>query len=123
MTAAVARKPKPGPLPPRVIGHRGAAALAPENTLAGFRKALQPSRDIDAVAVYIPITDDHITGIYADAKLYPTIGIDPGVVLGQSSLYVEPATDGVNGALELGEKPIACAPDEPAAILGNFGLD
>lgn len=27
--------------PPRIIGHRGAAGLAPENTLAGFRKAAE----------------------------------------------------------------------------------
>lgn len=26
---------------PRIVGHRGAAALAPENTLAGFRKAAE----------------------------------------------------------------------------------
>jgi glycerophosphoryl diester phosphodiesterase len=41
MTAAAARKPRAPHAPPRVIGHRGAAGLAPENTLAGFRKAAE----------------------------------------------------------------------------------
>jgi len=41
MTAAAARKPRPAPAPPRLVGHRGAAGLAPENTPAGFRKAAE----------------------------------------------------------------------------------
>lgn len=39
MTASAARKSKPGHALPRVIGHRGACGLAPENTIASFRKA------------------------------------------------------------------------------------
>ncbi|HKX08857.1 MAG TPA: glycerophosphodiester phosphodiesterase [Stellaceae bacterium] len=39
MTASAARKSKPGHALPRVIGHRGACGLAPENTVASFRKA------------------------------------------------------------------------------------
>ena len=41
MTASAARKSKPGHALPRVIGHRGAAGLAPENTVASFRKAAE----------------------------------------------------------------------------------
>jgi glycerophosphoryl diester phosphodiesterase len=41
MTAAAARQRKPGHALPRVIGHRGAAGLAPENTVASFRKAAE----------------------------------------------------------------------------------
>jgi len=39
MTAAAARRPRPVDGLPRLIGHRGAADLAAENTEAGFRKA------------------------------------------------------------------------------------
>ncbi|MGE5200763.1 MAG: glycerophosphodiester phosphodiesterase [Acidobacteriota bacterium] len=39
MTAAAARKPRHSHAPARVIGHRGAAGLAAENTPAAFRKA------------------------------------------------------------------------------------
>ena len=41
MTASAARKSKPGHVLPRVIGHRGACGLAPENTVASFRKAAE----------------------------------------------------------------------------------
>src|SRR5215470_6213239 len=41
MTASVARKSKPGHSLPRLIGHRGACGLAPENTVASFRKAAE----------------------------------------------------------------------------------
>lgn len=34
-------RPNPAPGLPRIIGHRGAAGLAPENTLAGLRKAAE----------------------------------------------------------------------------------
>ena len=41
MTASAARKSKPGHALPRVIGHRGACGLAPENTIVSFRKAAE----------------------------------------------------------------------------------
>ncbi|HKF73442.1 MAG TPA: glycerophosphodiester phosphodiesterase [Stellaceae bacterium] len=41
MTASAARKSRPGHALPRVIGHRGACGLAPENTVASFCKAAE----------------------------------------------------------------------------------
>ena len=40
---------------PQIIAHRGASYLAPENTLAAFRKAMEIASEI---CVY---TNDHIT--------------------------------------------------------------
>ena len=41
MTAAAARRPRHALALPRVIGHRGASGLAPENTPASFRKSAE----------------------------------------------------------------------------------
>lgn len=50
LTLAVADKPEPAPLPPlkhkiAVIAHRGGKAIAPENTLAAFKKAIELGAD------------------------------------------------------------------------------
>ncbi len=41
-----------------VIGHRGASELAPENTLAAFREALQA--DVDMIEVDVQVTADNL---------------------------------------------------------------
>jgi hypothetical protein len=55
--------------------------------------------------------------------LYPAIDLDPGMVFGQPILYIEPAAHRVYRAVKLDQQPIAHAPDQPAAMLGDFGLD
>ena len=58
---------------PRVIGHRGAAALAPENTLAGFRAA----RDAGArwVEFDVRLTADLVPVVIHDATLARVAGM------------------------------------------------
>jgi glycerophosphoryl diester phosphodiesterase len=52
---------------PRVIGHRGAAAAAPENTLAGIRKA----RELGATWIEfdVKLTSDHEAILFHDDRL------------------------------------------------------
>ncbi|HPQ45643.1 MAG TPA: glycerophosphodiester phosphodiesterase [Syntrophales bacterium] len=54
-----------------VIGHRGAAGLAPENTLAAFKRAL--NLGIDAVELDILITADGKIVVHHDFNLKPEI--------------------------------------------------
>jgi glycerophosphoryl diester phosphodiesterase len=56
----------PGPLP-RLIGHRGAAALAPENTLAGLRAAAETG--VWWVEVDTRLTADGVPVLMHDATL------------------------------------------------------
>jgi glycerophosphoryl diester phosphodiesterase len=54
-----------------VIGHRGAAGLAPENTLAAFRTAFD--QGVDAVEMDVQLTRDGKLVVYHDFTLKPEI--------------------------------------------------
>jgi glycerophosphoryl diester phosphodiesterase len=59
---------------PKVIGHRGAMAYAPENTLASFREAKR--RGATWVETDIKLTVDGVPVVMHDASLKRTTGID-----------------------------------------------
>ncbi|MDH3884385.1 MAG: glycerophosphodiester phosphodiesterase family protein, partial [Desulfobacterales bacterium] len=57
-----------------VIGHRGAAGLLPENTLAGFKKAMELG--VDTIELDIRLTSDNEAVVYHDSRLNPAITRD-----------------------------------------------
>ena len=56
---------------PLTIGHRGAAGLAPENTLAAFKKACELG--VDAVELDVLLTADGTVVVHHDYSLNPEI--------------------------------------------------
>jgi glycerophosphoryl diester phosphodiesterase len=64
---------------PKVIGHRGAMAYAPENTLASFREARR--RGATWVETDIKLTADGVPIVLHDASLKRTTGVDRLVAL------------------------------------------
>jgi len=60
---------------PWVIGHRGAAGLAPENTLAAFSKALDIG--VDALELDVHLSSDLVPVVYHDFTLKPDITRTP----------------------------------------------
>src|SRR3954454_9288568 len=59
---------------PRVIGHRGAMAYAPENTLASFREARR--RGATWVEIDVKLTADGAPIVMHDDSFKRTTGID-----------------------------------------------
>lgn len=59
----------------RVIGHRGAAGLRPENTLAAFSKALEIG--VDVVELDVHLSADGVPVVYHDFTLNPEITRTP----------------------------------------------
>lgn len=57
-----------------VIGHRGAAGLLPENTLAGFKRAIELG--VDAIELDIHLTSDGEAVVCHNARLNPAITRD-----------------------------------------------
>jgi glycerophosphoryl diester phosphodiesterase len=57
-----------------VVGHRGAAGLLPENTLAGFHKAIELG--VDTIELDIHLTSDNEAVVYHDSRLNPAITRD-----------------------------------------------
>ena len=56
---------------PLVVGHRGAAGLAPENTLAAFKKACEIG--VDAVELDVLLTADSILVVHHGFTLNPAV--------------------------------------------------
>ncbi len=59
---------------PKVIGHRGAMAYAPENTLASFREARR--RGATWVEIDVKLTADGVPIVMHDDSLKRTMGVD-----------------------------------------------
>ena len=51
----------------KIIGHRGARGLAPENTIASFKKALQ--NHVDGIEFDLHVTKDGVVVVHHDAEL------------------------------------------------------
>ncbi|TVR88117.1 MAG: glycerophosphodiester phosphodiesterase [Spirochaetaceae bacterium] len=62
---------------PVVFGHRGYAARAPENTLAGFRLAAE--HKVPGIELDIHLTADKHLVVLHDHNLFRTTGLDAGV--------------------------------------------
>lgn len=59
---------------PKVIGHRGAMAYAPENTLESFREARR--RGAAWVEIDVKLTADNVPIVMHDSSLKRTMGVD-----------------------------------------------
>src|SRR4029078_199504 len=59
---------------PLILGHRGASAVAPENTLAAFSRAIQDGAE--GIAVDVRLSRDGVPVVIQDASLRRTALID-----------------------------------------------
>lgn len=60
-------------LPPLIIAHRGASAVAPENTIAAFEAAIQAGAD--GIEFDVRLTRDGVPVVIHDETLYRTVGV------------------------------------------------
>jgi glycerophosphoryl diester phosphodiesterase len=62
---------------PKIIAHRGASALAPENTLASFRKAIEAGAD--GIELDVRLSKDGVPVVIHDPTLLRTAGMNKSV--------------------------------------------
>ena len=85
--------------------------------------ALEPRRDVDAIAVDVVAVDDHVAEVDADPELDAVRRLEVRVVLGDAPLHLDRALDSVDHARELDQRAVAGELDDAAAMLGDPGLD
>lgn len=66
-----------GAKPFAIVGHRGAPALAPENTLASFKAAIEAGADV--VECDVRLTKDGVAVVFHDETLSRLFGVDKKV--------------------------------------------
>lgn len=109
--------PYPAPLPP-VVGHRGAAASAPENTLAGLRRAA--SLGVRWVEFDVRLSADEVPILLHDARLDRTTdGCGKAAALPLAALRRHDAGSWFAPAFAGERVPTL---EEALALLGELGL-
>ena len=91
---------------------------------AWIRQGLEAGRDVDAVAVEIPVNlVDHIAEIDADPEDDASLRWDIGLVLGNALLDGDRARDGIDDRAELHERTVAHQLDNTPVMLGQQRID
>ena len=91
---------------------------------ARLANALQPCRDVDAVAhqIAVALLDD-VAQMNADAKLDALFERHPRVALDHGVLHFEGAAHSVDDAAKLDDAAVAGALDDAAMVHGDCGID
>ena len=91
-----------------VIGHRGAAGLAPENTLAAFRKAME--LQVDAVELDVQLSSDGELVVYHNYSLNPEITRQADGSWVRGKVFIKNATAAELKTYDVGRlKPLSIA--------------
>src|SRR5271166_6015205 len=98
--------------------------LLGETDRAGLGDALQPRGDVDAVAheVAVALFDD-VAQVNADTEFDAPLWPHAGVALDEAGLQFDRAAHGVDDAPELGDRAVAGALEDPAAMGGDRWVD
>ena len=88
-----------------------------------WRQALEPRRDVDALAVDVVVVGDHVAEVDADPELDALCRLEVGVVLGDAPLDLDRTPHRVDDARELDQRAVARELHHTAAVLGDPGLD
>ena len=93
--------------------------MAGDADAAGLRDALEPRRNVDAVAVDPGFVVDNITQIDADAELHAARRRHPFVARRHDGLDLDRALGRADHARELGQDAVAGGVDDAAAVVAN----
>ena len=86
-------------------------------------QTFEPSRDIHAIAEDVPVLNNDVALMDADAELDPIVGRNRLIAVGHTGLHLGRAAQRVHDTAELDQKPVACRLDEPAVTRGNGRID
>jgi len=90
---------------------------------AGLGDALEPSGDIDAIAVDVAVLDNDVAEVHPDPEGDASILRCLGITFGHLPLHGNCAGNGLDHARELDQDPIAGGLDDASAMLTDFRID
>jgi hypothetical protein len=101
----------------------GVAHGAGHADAARGREALEPSRDIDAVAEQVAVALDHVADRQAHAELEPTGGRDRGVQRRDVGLHGDGGPKRLDGRIELAHDRVAGRVEDAAARVPDHAIE